>query len=95
MEAVLLYILFRWFEHSSFLATGAFTFVVTQSLVVTFFGTSNCDKIVSTTRIVLSAGIERSWTVADESPGGTETTTILNDISSSDALTTVHESDRA
>jgi hypothetical protein len=30
----------------------------------------------------LSTGIERSWTVADESPGGTETTTttILNEI---------------
>lgn len=24
--------------------------------------------------------VERSWTVADESPGGTETTTILNEI---------------
>lgn len=94
MEAVLLYILFRWFEHSSFLATGAFSFVVTQCLVVYVFGT-DCDKIVSTTRIVLFAGIERSWTVADESPGGTETTTILNDISSSDALTTVRENDRA
>lgn len=41
------------------------------------------------------AGIERSWTVADESPGGTETTIILNDFSSSDGATPVFDNEQA
>lgn len=44
--------------------------------------------------LFLFAGIERSWTVADESPGGTETmtTTILNEIPE---MKSMYENDRA
>jgi hypothetical protein len=53
-----------------------------------------CETKISTIRTVFT-GIERSWTVADESPGGTETTTILNDVSSSDGTTPIFENERA